>query len=980
MACGNSVTHFMRTGAPILLRFRRLLWLAGFALVAATALGEPVATYRNDGDVFNPQINATSAVNAGRIETFTGSAMFQPLDLVNFANLFGATIVGNPGLRFDFLSSTTGLRSPSASFVNRGLIAISGDPLASIGLQTNTAGTAFANSGGRLLVTATSIDVNSGTLVAGAEGLVRLVGTTVDAGFSRMQIGGMENLFFPGLAGRTNFLNPTFVKDIYWAAGTNQVMNTNTGAPLFLGSGQPFGSVPLISAPIHQVEPRSVGFATVPEVVGTPFEPFVYITQVNATSQVVQVVFLATNRLDTNLTASVQFEPRGAGAVPIVAFASRSFSFSAAQFVTNTVYFTDSTLFLTNNTVVENFADLSFRPQTYEISRALPGILGFGLPPNAPYSSVIFYQPGYSNIFVTNRYSAYRAEIGVNPFATNYSSFNPGLSDPTNSGGRVELIGDNLNLGGAAIHAETSITIKTSNLTGIQSAILDAPIINYDLVDSSPSLALTNIVPASVSRINGRLSAWSGSWSNRDGNTNAPMTLTYHVLILDASQLRSSQAVASPSLVIRATNVQLETTLNASRTFTLDASAVSFNSSNRLVLSSNFFPVLGVTNFPRLTAFTNAGFIFVPGEARFGSDRTLPLASVVNRGSNAFISAVAQFIRADSFENGGALEARTGPISVQAASAKLENGSLSAGSDILLSGANLKVRTHDFRTAGRLILNVTSSLTDLGADAANTWRVAFGFRMDAKPASGNLLGTAITTVIPPFSEVPHVWGAADLGPTEAGYSNNFAIGRLVINGDSTSRAVFSGLTPGSALYVDYLDLTGAGTNLSLLTNVLAINPGMTLYCAGASVPVDKLDGQFGGRLRWVRDYAGANSSADALLPDGRSVKVNAALLSSALLDSDADGIPNQFDVSPFDGVQLQPMLTFTNLPVRSVLISWESAALTVYRVETNSFATPLMWGLLRFYTNSTLFNSLATVQDPVPPNGSPRFYRVLYSP
>ena len=99
-----------------------------------------------------------------------------------------------------------------------------------------------------------------------------------------------------------------------------------------------------------------------------------------------------------------------------------------------------------------------------------------------------------------------------------------------------------------------------------------------------------------------------------------------------------------------------------------------------------------------------------------------------------------------------------------------------------------------------------------------------------------------------------------------------------------------------------------------------------------------------------------------------------------LLDSDADGIPNQFDLSPFDGVRLQPMLTFTNLPVRSVLISWESAALTVYRVETNSFATPLMWGLLRFYTNSTLFNSLATIQDPVPTNGSPRFYRVLYSP
>lgn len=971
----------MRTGAPILLRFRRLVWLAGFALAALAATGQPVASYRNDGNVFNPQIDATSVVNAGRIETFTGSALFQPLDMVTFANLYGAAIFGNPGLRFDFLSSATGIHSPSATFMNRGLISISGDPLANVGLQTNSAGTAFANSGGRLLVTATSVDVNSGTLVGGAEGLVRLVGPTVDVGFSRMQIGGMENLFFPGVAARTNFLNPTFVKDTYWAAGTNQAMNTNVGpgVPLFLGTGQPFGAVPLISSPIHQVEPRSVGFATVPEVPGTLFFPFVYIDQVSPTNRVVQVVYVATNSLDTNLTTTVRFAPRAAGTVPIIEFASRSFSYSASQFVTNALYLSDATLFATN-TLVQNVVEQGFRPLTYELSRTNPVGFALGLPPNAPYTSVVFYQPGFTNIVVSNRYSAYRAEIGINPLATNFSSFNPGLSDPTNSGGRVELIGDRLNLDGAAIHAETAITIKTTDLTGIQTAILDAPIINFDLVDSRPTLGLTNFVLPWVSRINGRIAVWSGSWTNFDALSVPAMGLTFHVMILDASQLVSTQAVAIPSLSIRSPNVQLEATLNASRTFTLDASSVTLNSSNRLVLSSNFFPVLGITNFPTLREFTNGGFIFVPGEARLGSDRTLPLASVVNRGSNAFISAVAQFIRADSFENGGVLEARTGPISVQATSAKLENGSLSAGSDIILAGTNLKVRAHDFRAAGRLILNVTSSLTDLGVDASNTWRCAFGFRMDAKPASGNLLGTAITTVIPPFSEVPHVWGAADLGATKAGYSNNLAVGRLVINGDSTSRAVFSGLTPGSALYVDYLELTGAGANLSLLTNVLAINPGMTLYFAGASVPVDKLDGQFGGRLRWVRDYAGANSSADTLLPGGQSVKVNAALLSSALVDSDADGIPNQFDFSPFDGVQLQPLLTFTNVPVRSVLISWESAALTVYRVETNSFATPPKWGLLRFYTNSTLFNSLVTIQEPVPTDGSPRFYRVLYSP
>lgn len=973
----------MRTGPSFLARVGRLLCLAAVLLTAGLVLAQPVAFYRNDGSVFNPQIDATSVVNAGRIETFTGSAMFQPLDLVNFTNQYGASIIGNPGLRFDFLSSTTGLRATSANFVNRGLIAVNGDPLTSIGLQTNSTGTLFANSGGRLLVTATNIDVNSGTLVAGAEGLVRMVGTSIDAGFSRMQVGGTENLFFPGVAGRTNFVNPTFVRDTYWAAGTNQAMNTNFGnpQPLFLGSGQPFGTVPLISAPIHQVDPRAVSFATLPEGSNVLFQPFVYIDQVTFTSRVVQVVYLATNSLDTNLFATVRFDPRRAGTVPIIEFASRSFSYADAQFVTNALYFSDGTLFLTN-TLVQNFVDQSFRPFTYDLSRTAP--IGFfsGLPTNAPYSSVVFYQPGFTNVQATNSYSAYRGEIGINPFATNYSSFNPGLSDPTNYGGRVELIADRLNLAGAAIHAETSITIKTADLAGIQTAILDAPIINYDLVDSSPTLALTNIVPPSVARINGRISAWSGSWTNADyGNTNAVMNLTYHVLILDASQLVSAQAVASPTLSIRTTNVQLETTLNASRTFTLDASSVTFNSSNRLSLSSNFFPVLGITNFPSLTKFTNAGYIFVPGEARFGSDRPLPLAAVVNRGSNAFISAIAQFIRADSFENSGVIEARTGPINVQATASKLENGSLTAASDIVLGGGNLKIRQHDIRTSGRLIFGLTNSLTDLGVDASNTLRCAFGFRMDVRPVSGDLLGTTITTLIPPFSVVPHVWGAADMGPSRAGFSNNFALGRLVINGDSSSRAMFSALTPGSALYVDYLEMTGAAANPSLLTNVLTINPGLTIYFAGSSLPVDKLDGQFGGRLRWVRDYAGANSSADVILPTGQSIRVNAALLGSALVDSDADGIPNKFDLSPFDGVTLLPAITFTSGPVRSALISWESAAQTVYRVEyTTAAATPPPWPLLRFYTNSTPFNSLAIIQDPVPTNGAPRFYRVLYSP
>jgi uncharacterized protein YcfL len=593
---------------------------------------------------------------------------------------------------------------------------------------------------------------------------------------------------------------------------------------------------------------------------------------------------------------------------------------------------------------------------------------------------VIFYQLGYSNIIATNAYTAYRAQIGIDPFGTNlvFTPSNPSLSDPTNAGGRIELVANSVNLEGAAIRGESSVTIKTASLSGVGTAILDAPIINYDLVDSSPVLALTNIVPPSVNRINGKITAWSGKWLNTD--TNGPVNLTYHVLILDASGLSSAQKVASPTLSIRSTNVILETILNASRTFTIDAPSVTFNSSNSLVLSSNFFPVLGITNFPSLRNITNAGNIYVPGEARFGNDRTSPLANVVNQGSNAFISATALNVRADSFINSGSIVARGGPLSVQATAAKLDQGLLQAASDVSLNGADYKIRGHNIQSAARLVFNVTQSLSDLGADASNTWRCAFGFRMDSRPtAAGNLLGTTIATAIPAFSTVQHTWAGVDKGPVKEGFTNNLALGRLILTADSTSRARFSGASAGSALYVDYFEFRGSATDPLSISNLMTIDTNLVIYFAAANLAVEKLDGQFGGRLRWIRSFVGPNSSADAVLPDGSSVKVNSALLSSAAVDSDADGIPNLYDSSPFDGVAIRPPGFFGTFPPTNSILSWESAAQTVYRIEFSpSVAGP--WQLLRFYTNSGTMNATATIQDVLPTNGLPRFYRILYLP
>ena len=58
--------------------------------------------------------------------------------------------------------------------------------------------------------------------------------------------------------------------------------------------------------------------------------------------------------------------------------------------------------------------------------------------------------------------------------------------------------------------------------------------------------------------------------------------------------------------------------------------------------------------------------------------------------------------------------------------------------------------------------------------------LADGFRLLRKPFIGDLLGTTINTIAPPFAEVDHVWAATDLGPSTAGFHNNSAVGFLAL--------------------------------------------------------------------------------------------------------------------------------------------------------------------------------------------------------
>ena len=103
----------------------------------------------------------------------------------------------------------------------------------------------------------------------------------------------------------------------------------------------------------------------------------------------------------------------------------------------------------------------------------------------------------------------------------------------------------------------------------------------------------------------------------------------------------------------------------------------------------------------------------------------------------------------------------------------------------------------------------------------------------------------------------HYWPARDFGATTNGFTNNLALGRLVLNGvGNNSLFRFFGTGTSNALYVDYLDLQNSATNND---TALSIAPNLVIYFANASVPPAKLNGRHGGRLRWVSTYAGPNS-------------------------------------------------------------------------------------------------------------------------
>lgn len=371
---------------------------------------------------------------------------------------------------------------------------------------------------------------------------------------------------------------------------------------------------------------------------------------------------------------------------------------------------------------------------------------------------------------------------------------------------------------------------------------------------------------------------------------------------------------------------------------------------------------------------------------------SVPYDAFVN---NGLVSDIGSIIYTSYFENSGIItNGAAGSFVLQSQTAVMTNGAVFAGGDISITSDSLVVSNVVLAAGRSLTLQATNLLTDNDATNGNYWSVGgasgVGIKLPIKPPTGDLRFTTITNTAPANKEVVNTWAGQDRGISTAGYTNNEAVGRLILNALTVSPPntlfTFNGTGTSNALYVDYLEFQNQATNRDANGNMtaLAINTNMVIYYAqaylnGISV-AEKINHKNNDRLRWVAAYAG-NYSSTNLVYAGVTNVVNAALAQSVTIDSDQDGIDNAHDATPFFGAtDVNLAINLTNVPPSKVLLTWQTIpSATNLVLYTTNLSSPWMV-LTNFVTppappyapvTETLIDSM---------NVQPRFYQLRVDP
>jgi hypothetical protein len=911
-----------------------------------------------------PQINAITWINQTIFEVadFGFSPLpYETLNTRNFRNSASGRMFGNPGFRFDYYSGN--VRQSMDTWVNKGSIATENSTFL---ITATTTPFFFFSPANWLLVSSDSI-VNSGTLSAGSQGMIRLEGGTLDLARGRIRTGSsVSNTFLTGgFLLSSNYFNDLGVNDLWWGVGSNNVVRGQgtpmrlDGSNFFFSFFDPNFTLPFIqSAPHEVIQPSTLTGFYFTNTVQLPYFSFRGYTAAAYTSQIgtnitIQVVFVPTNSFDTNLITDVRFASGffgGSGpATAIVGFHTRERDIVLDKDTTNSVYLADALATQTNASYAQNLGVNTRRPNTFAVSKTPPFSLFFSQPPNATYTNGMLYNPNYVSNTVPSAYAGYAASV------TSVAVSNPLLSDPTNYPGRIEISGTDLNMRDARIRADTTLTLKASNVTSNRNAQISAPFLYLDLGTTQPQFVISNLAPSSVSRLSGQIYAWSATWNNTEITPSGANNVRFHVLVVDHT-LTSFQPVTVNQFIAKGNNIVLHDFVNAQQKLKFRGNSLDIKGSGGLIFppGANW----ASTSMVNIVYFTNNGIVSLTGSQFAGPDRGYGYYTFVNRGTN---TAQVQSIQADYFDNPGCMAALSGAFTLNADRVQLRgrpatisttlftnlffsgfgfgtlitnvttnvltnaSAKISASSDIIITANNITLSNAFLQAGassfGALVLSASNRLTDSGVLATNYLLVSAGIQVLQKPKNfGDLLGTYVRSSLEDSAEAQHIWSGLDFGPVALGYSNNLALGKLTLDGSEASLFRFAS-APGKkgAMYVDYLELLNNATNFG---TGLLIDPSLVIYFANANLPASKLDGAQDGHLRWVPTFAGPLSSTNITYPSGKTYTFNIALARDKDIDSDGDGTVNSKDPTPFfvgDNLFVNVVRTGNR-----VLLSWQA--------------------------------------------------------
>ena len=743
--------------------------------------------------------------------------------------------------------------------------------------------------------------------------------------------------------------------------------------------------------------------------------------QLNPSNNVVRMIFLQNNSSNT-VPANVYFgvdptDPvNGAGHVE---WLGGYVSPATGQPATNYLYLTDdfvggaSTNILrytspgvpNNFTFQETTAPFNFGTA---VTPGFPNLVGPGSGP--------FLAGNVSN----NIYSYVNAQLIGTSVSTN-TVFSGAL---TNLPGRVQITAANeLNLSLTTMMGMNYLQLNSTNQFDYDGqSLIVSPYADIYLGRTNGTMAINNLVVASIPVWNGTVQAWNTRWLATDANG---VTWDYRALLVMDTLNPVTASRQQDFVLYSSNNVVISDALNISRTLSINCTNLlvttnglgngSFSLDGELNLNSS--TMFWATSLPRLRCLTNNGAIRTMNFTKFGTP-ALPYLAMVNTGiiSNSAGTAI---ISGDFENNGGYFSAGSGSFTVQSLTTTITNGNIVAGGAFSNTSSSFVVGGNTILAGNSITLVVTNLLTDLGLTNSfwslganyHGFGIAPGLNLPIKPVAGDLLGTTITNIVVSGTALTNTWAGEDRGYSVTGYANDAAVGQLVLTAQGVpphTTWYFTGTGASNAIYVDCLQLFNYATNHDAgynLTN-LQFNTNMVIYYAqalsgGVSV-AEKLNGKNSNHLRWVPAYAGTFSSVALVYPDGTTNLVNAALASSSDMDSDGDGIVNSADPTPIlVPSQVAFTMTITNRPPLSARLQWTTIPnATNYIYFSTNLLSPTWLPLTNFdkfyyganvsVTNSAHVNWFASPQtypgsatnvwvfDPL--GISPHFYRVNVQP